>query len=571
MDTSEDLHQLATDAAGEASIGACVDVGARKGFGCAAQPEPVLEKVLDPADGLAGLRRLMELAPMPMWVSHPNGSCGWFNSAWLELTGRAQEQEQGDRWPSSLHHEDRVEVERVYREALAKREVFEVIYRLRRHDGAYRWIRDRGTPRYDAHGEFVGYIGTCIDVTEAELTRQELERELANKAKFKEKLLETQRLESLGVLAGGIAHDFNNLLMGIVGATSLLSEDHGADTNTMEQLAQIDAAADQAARLCKQLLAYSGQRSVKLERLSLRSLIEDSVHLWQHTAPKKVAIELDLGSHTPLINGDQAQLRQVLLNLVTNAWEAILPGEGTVQVRCGHVALVTPKAGGVIPQELPPGQYAMFEVIDDGEGMSPDKLERIFEPFFSTKFTGRGLGLAAVLGIVRGHDGNIFVRSRPGKGTSFRLLLPALADGKEKARSNEEERVEVVAQGTALVVDDEEMVRNLVSRMLERVGFRVQQAADGLEGIEKASTLEPGELQLVVLDVMMPRLDGAEALRRIAAHHPNALTVVMSGFSKSETARKFEGQHVAAFLEKPFTYHRLRQRLGELLQTHPGH
>ncbi|MEM9452564.1 MAG: ATP-binding protein [Myxococcota bacterium] len=526
-----------------------------------------VDKVLDPADGLSGLRRLMELAPMPMWVSHPNGSCGWFNTAWLEMTGRSLEQEQGNRWPSSLHQQDRIEVERIYQQALAERGPFEVTYRLRRHDGVYRWIRDRGTPRYDAKGEFVGYIGVCIDVTEAELTRQELERELADTAKLKEKLLETQRLESLGVLAGGIAHDFNNLLMGIVGASSLLSEDYGRDPRAAEPLSQIDAAADQAAKLCKQLLAYSGQRSVKLDKLSLRSLVEDSVHLWHHTAPKQVAIELNLDKTTPLVKGDEAQLRQVLLNLVTNAWEAILPSKGTVRVRSGQVTLTEPRGGGVVPQELPPGSYAVFEVSDDGTGMDADKLTRIFEPFFSTKLTGRGLGLAAVLGIVRGHDGNIFVDSEPGRGTTFRLLLPALGEQVALAHRRIEDNSEVMIQGTALVVDDEEIVRKLVSRMLRRIGFRVQQAVDGVEGVEKASVLRPGELQLVVLDVMMPRLDGAEALRTISAHHPDALTVVMSGYSKTETAEKFEGQTVGAFLEKPFTYHKLRQRLGELLES----
>ncbi len=529
---------------------------------------PTDDVLVEPSEGLSGLRQLMELAPMPMWVSHPNGSCGWFNRAWLELTGRALEQEQGDRWPNSLHDDDRRRVEHDYRSALAKREVFEVTYRLRRHDGAYRWIRDRGTPRYDANGEFMGYIGTCIDVSDAELTRQELQRELAEKALLKEKLVEAQRLESLGVLAGGIAHDFNNMLMGIIGATSLLGEDHAANPETMDQLSLIDAASNQAAELCKQLLAYSGQRSIKLKSLSLRSLVEDSVSLWQHTTPKTVAIELDLASGTPAVRGDVAQIRQVLLNLVTNAWEAILPGKGSVHVTSGLQQLDEPLAGGAIPGELPAGTYAMLEVTDDGCGMDPDKLARVFDPFFSTKFTGRGLGLAAVLGIVRAHDGNIFVHSEPGVGTTFCLLLPAVDQLTPSVVASPESRPTVEMRGSALVVDDEDMVRGLVARMLERVGFRVHQAVDGADGIDVAGTIEPGQLDLVVLDVMMPRLDGAEALRGIAARHPDAMTMVMSGYSKTETAEKFEGQRVEAFLEKPFTFHRLRDRLRELLAEH---
>jgi len=521
--------------------------------------------LVDPFDGLAGLRRLMELAPMPMWVSHPNGSCGWFNSAWLQLTGRALEQEQGDRWPDSLHAEDRPQVERTYRDALARRAIFEVTYRLRRHDGTYRWIRDRGTPRYDGAGAFVGYIGTCIDVTDAELTRQELERELADKARLKEKLLQTQRLESLGVLAGGIAHDFNNLLMGIVGASSMLSEDYRDDADAVEMLTQIDAAAEQAAELCKQLLAYSGQRSIELAALCLRSLVEDSVGLWQHTAPKKVAIEVELSPETPSVKGDVTQLRQVLLNLVTNAWEAVGERGGTVQVRTGPVHLDAPRGGGASPEELPPGDYAMLEVTDDGAGIDAEALARVFEPFFTTKFTGRGLGLAAVLGIARGHDGNIFVASTPGQGTRFCLLVPALPRPVASSRASRPERSDVMARGTALVVDDEQVVRTLVARMLRRMGYRVHIAADGAEGIEISESLEPGEIDVVVLDVMMPRVDGAEALRSISARHPDALSVVMSGYSKSETASKFEGQTVSAVLEKPFTYHTLRKRLGQLL------
>lgn len=532
---------------------------------CETPAVPAKGAVVNPRDGLTGLRQLMELAPMPMWVSHPNGSCGWFNSAWLDLTGREQEQEQGDRWPSSLHHDDRPRVEQTYREALTRQEVFEVTYRLRRHDGAYRWIRDRGTPRYDAEGAFVGYIGTCIDVTDAEQTRQELERELANKARLKEKLLETQRLESLGVLAGGIAHDFNNLLMGIIGASSLLSEDYGSDANAAAQLSQIDNAAQQAAELCKQLLAYSGQRSVKLDELCLRSLVEDSANLWQHTCPKKVGIQLELSPETPSVKGDTAQLRQVLLNLVTNAWEAIGPHEGTVRVRTGLHVIREPMIDGASPDPLPPGRYSMLEVADDGSGMDAQKRSRIFDPFFTTKFTGRGLGLAAVLGIVRGHEGNIFVRSEPGAGTTFCMLVPALSKAVGRRPAGIEERSGITPRGLALVIDDEEMVRTLVSRMLRRVGYVVHEASDGAKGIQTASAIEAGQLELVVLDVMMPHIDGAEALRSIYAHHPDVLAVVMSGYSETETAAKFEGLPVAAFFEKPFTFNKLRKRLGGLL------
>ncbi|MCH9681199.1 MAG: response regulator [Deltaproteobacteria bacterium] len=553
-----------------AKAGASAVAGHALRADCPAKVTTQAHTSIQPADGIAGLRELMELAPTPMWVSHPNGSCGWFNTAWLELTGRALEQEQGDRWPDSLHEEDRARVEEDYRAALAKQEVFEVTYRLRRHDGAFRWIRDRGTPRYDTAGEFVGYIGACIDVTEAEVTRQELEREVAEKAVLKQRLVEAQRLESLGILAGGIAHDFNNMLMGIIGATSLLSEDHADNLDTMEHLSQIDAAAEQAAELCRQLLAYSGQRSIKLSTLSLRSLVEDSVNLWQHSAPKKVSIEFDLAPTTPNVRGDMAQIRQVLLNLVTNAWEAILPNEGTVTVTSGRMQLHEPLSGGAIPDELPPGEYAMLEVSDDGSGMEADTCSRVFEPFFSTKFTGRGLGLAAALGIVRGHDGNIFVKSQPGAGTTFCLLIPALEAAAPSRAASPDPRPEVEARGNALVVDDEKMVRTLVARMLERVGYTVHQAVDGADGIDVSKTLTPGGLDLVVLDVMMPRLDGAEALREIVSRHPQAMAVVMSGYSKTETAQKFEGQHVQAFLEKPFTYHRLRKRLRELLVDQPA-
>ena len=382
---------------------------------------------------------------------------------------------------------------------------------------------------------------------------------------FERKLLETQKLESLGILAGGIAHDFNNLLTGVLGNASLARLDAGEDSPLQPYLEQIEVAAVRAADLCRQMLAYSGKGSFVVHRLDLNAVVEETAKLLKISISKKAVVCYELASGLPPVVGDITQIRQVIMNLVLNAAEAV--GE-----RSGHIWVTTSLLEASLklpdnaqfPGSLGAGAYICFEVRDDGLGMTPETQARIFDPFFTTKFAGRGLGLAAVQGIVRGHKGQLLVQSEPGKGTRFRVYLPC-AVGVAEAPP-----VEVPASptwrgcGNVLVIDDESTVRVTTSHMLEALGFSVRVAPDGREGIKRFSEAD-GALALVMLDLTMPHVDGDVVLHEIRRIDPDARVLLMSGFDEAEVLSRFDGLEVAGFLQKPFLLPALRQKLQQIL------
>ena len=389
------------------------------------------------------------------------------------------------------------------------------------------------------------------DVTEqrrAKLEREQLDR----------KMQETQKLESLGVLAGGIAHDFNNILTAILGNASLATDDVPPGSPVHECLEQISQAALRAADLCKQMLAYSGRGRFVVRRLDLGQLIAETIQMLQISISKKAVLRFQLATELPPVEVDPTQIRQVIMNLVINASDAIGEKAGTIHVSTGlaHVDAAYLRIAAM-PADLPMGDYAFLEVSDDGCGMSAETKARIFDPFFTTKFTGRGLGLAAVLGIVRGHKGAMKVYSEPGRGSTFKLLFPAAIGPVETAPESPANSAGWRGHGTVLVVEDEQAVRATIAPMLAAMGLEFVLANDGREGVEQFGA-DPGKFSLVLLDLTMPRMDGAEAFAELRKLRADVPLVLMSGFNEQEALVRFAGKGLASFIQKPFALDSLR-------------
>jgi len=399
--------------------------------------------------------------------------------------------------------------------------------------------------------------------------RNELEarrRAEEEKAALERKVQQAQKLESLGVLAGGIAHDFNNLLMVILGNAELALKESSPLSPARESIAEILAAGRRASDLCRQMLAYAGKSSFHIERVDLSELVEEMAHLLSSAVSKKAILNLHTEKRLPPILGDPSQLRQVVMNLIINASEAIGERSGVITVltgatRCDEEYLRKTE----LADDLAPGYYVHLEVSDTGCGIAPEARARIFEPFFTTKFTGRGLGLSAVLGIVRAHKGALKVYTEQGKGTTFKILFPAMKDEEGTPRQDGGPgNAAWRGKGTILLVDDEESLCALGARMLEHLGFEVLTAADGREAVgiyrEKGNAID-----LVLMDLTMPHMDGAEALGEMRRLNPAIRVVMTSGYSREDLAARFSAKGIDGVLQKPYTLAGLRELLSGLL------
>jgi PAS domain S-box-containing protein len=416
-------------------------------------------------------------------------------------------------------------------------------------------------PVFSADGKEVEAVaGSTRDVTERkQAEEQERERQA--------QLLDSARLESLGVMAGGIAHDFNNLLVGVLGNASLLTETVHQDDRGLVN--DIVLAAERAAELTKQMLAYSGKGRFVIEVLDLNRLIQDNLTLLRASLSRSVTVDLEFGCKTCPVEVDRTQIHQVIMNLLINASEAVGERPGKVAIRTAIVDRPTEQFSANLRTSVPPGSYAQIEVEDNGSGMTPEVRKKIFDPFFTTKFTGRGLGLAAVLGIVKGHKGDIDVESRPGIGTTFRILLPTC----ERAAvppPTPPHKMNVRANGrTVLVVDDEEVVRKTAAAALEREGFRVLLANNGAEAIAVLRT-SPG-IAVVILDLTMPVMTGEQTLPVIKELRPELPVILSSGFNEAEIYRRFASAGISGVLQKPYRLSAITHKVAQALENeHPA-
>ncbi|MFZ1375837.1 MAG: PAS domain S-box protein [Geothrix sp.] len=397
------------------------------------------------------------------------------------------------------------------------------------------------------------------DITDrkrAEQDRLQLERQM----------LHAQKLESLGVLAGGIAHDFNNLLTAILANLNLAEAGVPEDSPVAARLRATEGAALKAAELTRQLLAYSGKGRFVVRPHDLNLVVREVADLVKVSIAKKVSLHFSLQEDLPLVEADEAQLQQVILNLVTNASDAIGDREGEIRVStCARVLDETFISGTFPGQGLAPGLYAVLEVGDTGVGMTPEVLSRIFDPFYTTKPAGHGLGLSAIQGIIRGHRAGLKVYSEPGRGTSFQVYLPATSTTLPQAVQVHSDPSDVVLGGRVLLVDDEDSILEVTAKTLERLGFDVETAADGREAIELFSQ-RPEAFRLALVDLTMPRMDGRECFKALRAIRPDLPVVLCSGFSEQESVKAFLGEGLAGFIQKPYSMGILRQALIEALR-----
>jgi two-component system, cell cycle sensor histidine kinase and response regulator CckA len=431
---------------------------------------------------------------------------------------------------------DRPDEEKQILERLSRGERVEHFETVRlRKDGREIQVSTTISPIRDRSGRFIGASSVTRDITD--------------RKRFEEQLRDTQKLESLGVLAGGVAHDFNNLLVGIMGNASLALDSVPGNNPARANIDSVLLASERAANLTRQLLAYSGKGRFVVQSIDLSEAIREIVALIQTSISKNVRVRFDLDDALPRIEADVAQMQQLIMNLVINAAEATGEGPGTVVVR------TRPNSG---THESGPGTYVCLEVQDSGCGMDAATRERIFDPFFTTKFTGRGLGLAAVLGIVRGHKGTIRVETAPGEGSRFTVLLPAATAGACRADETTTSG-DYRGQGTILIVDDEEIVRGTAKATLERYGYRVLAASDGHEALECVKNAP--EIDLVLLDLTMPSMSGEQALREMRRIRPHLRVILSSGYNEVEAIRRFQGQGLSGFLQKPYTAERLAEKV----------
>ena len=414
-------------------------------------------------------------------------------------------------------------------------------------------------PIRDEAGGITGVVLIVRDRTER--TRAEEERR-----RMERKLEEAQRLESLGVLAAGIAHDFNNLLTGILGNASIAREEAPLSPSQLERMRAIEEGATRAAELCRQMLAYAGRGKTTTAPIDVNALVGETAQLVKLSFSKRAQVERRFAAALPAVKGDASQLRQVVMNLLMNASEALADAGGRITVTTGITRLDDADWAEFVPvPELPAESYVFVEVEDSGCGMTPDVLSRIFNPFYSTKFTGRGLGLSAVHGILRSHGGAVRVRSEVGRGTTFRVVLPAAAAAAptsvRKPRSGARAWKDA---GLALVVDDDRLVRMAASSMLELLGFEVVEAADGDEVLPllRDKQLKP---RLVLIDLTMVRRHGAETLADVRSVDTDVPVLMMSGYSEQDALVRVGELSCSGFLEKPFSLEHLRDRLAVVL------
>ena len=492
----------------------------------------------------------------------------WWNENFQSLFGYPIEEiEPGIKsWKNRIHPDDGGRVTAGIHAAINGGEtLWSDQYRFRRYDGSYAEIYDRGYVQREANGNAVRMIGTMQDITERKRV-EEKEREMERR------LLHAQKLESLGVLAGGIAHDFNNLLTAILGNMDLALDDLSPVSPARRNIEDAINATKRAEALTRQMLAYSGKGRFIIADLDLSELVEENAHLLKSALSKSTTLNLRLGRGLPPISADAGQIQQVVMNLITNASESLGEQAGIVALSTGvldcddEAYLIRSR----IEKKPAPGRYVFLDVTDTGCGMDEETKGRLFDPFFTTKFTGRGLGMSAVLGIVRGHKGAITLESEVGKGTTVRVLFPVSKTApagrgpKEKAvKGRMRDAGMPPLSGTVLIIDDEEMVRRPCAAMVEHAGYLTLTAASG----DKAAALlrdHADEIVCVILDLTMPGMDGVatfEALRRIK---PDVKVILSSGYNEQEATQRFPGHVLAGFIKKPYEMAALLAELGRV-------
>jgi len=490
-------------------------------------------------------RILFENAPIGTALVDGGGHFALANRAFEEMIGYSAEQLRSMSFIDLTHPEDAQPGWGMFEELFrGERESFRIEKRYIRADGRIVWGNVEVTAIRQESGKIEHAITMVEDITE----RKRLEQERKD---AEAQMLQSQKLESLGVLAGGIAHDFNNLLMAILGHVEVCLEELPRDSHLLPSAKEIEIASRRGAELCRQMLAYAGRSKPTTEAVDVNRIVVEMVRLLEVSVSKRANVHFRLADGLPAVWLDATHLRQIVMNLVMNASEAIENNSGCITITTGirhcDAAFLSE---AYVDDHLPDGDYVYVEVSDTGCGMDAATMARIFDPFFTTKFTGRGLGLASVLGIVRGHRGAIKVLSEPAKGSTFTVLFQATSDATPPDEPAHEPKVDWNGKSTILVIDDETGILAVMSRHLERSGFRVLSAEGGPEGI--AQFTDHPNVALVILDLAMPQMSGDECLGRLRALKPNIPVIMTSGYDESGVIDKMRGISISGFLQKPF-------------------
>jgi PAS domain S-box-containing protein len=491
-------------------------------------------------------RTLADSAPVMMWMTDNHGATLYVNRPWLEFTGRALAEELAQDYASGIQEEDRAKAVEAFEKAKATRSPFRVEYRYRRFDGAHRWMLDTGAPRFAADGVFLGFIGTCIDISGLKDTEEQLRQ--------------AQKMEAMGRLAGGIAHDFNNLLTAINGYSEMALGMVQEDTNLSDYLGEIKRSGERAASLTQQLLAYSRKQILAPIVFDLNETVKDMDRMLRRLIGEHIRMESALEPDLGLVRADPGQIQQIILNLVLNARDA-MPEGGRLDFETSNVIL--DKNQGTSARK----PHVMLAVRDTGSGMTPDVKSRIFEPFFTTKDLGKGtgLGLSSVYGIIKQSGGIVDVESEVGRGSVFRIYLPIVEAAKDPGATSPA----LPARGgkgmeTILLVEDEETVRKFILRTLASQGYSVLEAKDGAAATRIAEKHK--NIDLLLTDVVMPNVNGALLAKRIKAMHPDIRILFMSGYTDNIFLPGGVIDPGSKFLQKPFGQADLQLKIKELLE-----
>ncbi|HXA53196.1 MAG TPA: PAS domain S-box protein [Candidatus Acidoferrum sp.] len=491
-------------------------------------------------------QNMADTAPLMVWVTGVDKGRTFVNKGWLSFTGRSPEQALGYGWIDSVHPDDRESYFNSYVAAFDERQPVQIEHRLRRADGEYRWVLATGVPRFGPDGEFSGYVGNTTDIT--------------NLKRSQEEDVARQKLESVGRLANGIAHDFNNLLGGVLAQADLAMTELAEGAHPEEQLNNIRAVATRGAGIVRQLMIYAGQESTVSEPVDVSHLIDDLRELLHVVISKHASLVTELAAGLSAVRANPAQLRQLVMNLVTNASEAIGENDGVISIR------TEPIADG---PDLPPGgagAWVLLEVSDTGCGMTLEERARVFDPFFTTKTAGHGLGLAVVQGIVRGLGGVIQLDSEPGRGSTFRVLLPSAI---ETAQPSKPAGISPVAEqvtdvGMVLVVEDEPTLRMAATRMLRMSGFAVLEAEDGTVALSLVRE-QQNQIALMLLDITLPGAPSRDVFAEARRVRPDVRVIVTSAYGPNVADEAFPGLEVDAFIRKPYQLRTMVSLVREVL------
>jgi PAS domain S-box-containing protein len=485
---------------------------------------------------------MAERSPDPMGM-FTQGRLVRANPAWVRLVGAASAREiLGTPLVEIVETEDQMAFAAELRKLATSQEAVVLEERIRVRDGEPVWAEIAAVPVLH-QGQPAVHV-TARDVS----ARREAEARLSA---FEEKLVKSQKFESLGALAGGIAHDFNNLLAAIAGHAELATYSLEPAAGALQDLRRIETAVGRAAHLTQQMLAYSGKGRFLVEPVDLTELVTNMAELLRSALRGRATLLVDAEPGLPLVEVDKGQIHQVVTNLVTNAADAMGDAHGVVQVSTGQTELDATRIQAMrLDADLPPGRYVWIEVSDTGAGMDDTTRARMFDPFFTTKQAGRGLGLPAALGIIRGHGGTFEVESTPGRGTRIRVYFPSAVEVARPAVPARFDTASDVTGAVVLVVEDEALVLEVVTHALEHAGLRVLAAASGTAGVEVYREHLQG-IDLVLLDMTMPDMTGEEVLRELVALDPAVRVVLTSGYSEQEIKARTHGEHVVGFIPKP--------------------